>query len=75
MGFARFMASPTGRVTRVVLGAALVFYGFRGLPGSGWGIALAALGALAVVGGAFNMCLVAGLFGAPFRGRDVLKSS
>jgi hypothetical protein len=77
MAFARFMASPAGRISRVVLGVALVFYGFRvlgGSNGSGWGIAVAALGAIAVIAGVFNLCLIAGLLGAPFRGRDVLNS-
>jgi hypothetical protein len=74
MGFARFMASPAGRVMRIVLGVALVFYGFQGMGGSGWGIALAAFGAIAVIAGVFNLCLIAGLLGAPFRGREVLKS-
>jgi hypothetical protein len=71
MAFARFMASPAGRISRVVLGVALVFGGSNG---SGWGIAVAALGAIAVIAGVFNLCLIAGLLGAPFRGRDVLNS-
>jgi hypothetical protein len=74
MAFARFMASPAGRLLRIVLGVALVFYGFRGLEGSGWGIALAAFGTVAVIAGVFNLCLIAGLLGAPFRGRDVQRS-
>lgn len=74
MAFARFMASSTGRLLRVLLGVGLVFYGFRVLGGNGWGIALAAFGAISVVGGVFNLCLIAGLLGAPFRGRDVLNS-
>jgi hypothetical protein len=74
MGFARFMASPAGRLLRVALGVGFVFYGFRVLGGSGWGIALAAFGAIAVIAGVFNLCLIAGLLGAPFRGRDVLNS-
>jgi hypothetical protein len=71
MACARFMASPAGRLLRVVLGVALVFYGFRGLDGSGWGIAMAALGTVTVIAGVFNLCLIAGLLGAPFRGRDL----
>jgi hypothetical protein len=74
MAFARFMASPAGRLLRIVFGVALVFYGFRGLGGSGWGVALAAFGTVAVIAGTFNLCLIAGLIGAPFRGRDVQKS-
>jgi uncharacterized membrane protein YphA (DoxX/SURF4 family) len=77
MAFARFMASPVGRILRILLGVALVFYGFRGLggmEGGGWGIAVAAFGAVGVIAGALNLCLIAGLIGAPFRGRDVLRS-
>ena len=74
MAFARFMASPAGRLLRIVLGVALVFYGFQGLGGSGWGIALAAFGTMAVISGTFNLCIIAGLLGAPFRGRDLQKS-
>jgi hypothetical protein len=74
MGFVRFMASPAGRILRIVVGVALVFYGFNVMGGSGWGIALAAFGTIAVIAGVFNLCLIAGLIGAPFRGRDVLKS-
>ncbi|HXX29577.1 MAG TPA: YgaP-like transmembrane domain [Myxococcaceae bacterium] len=73
MGFARFMASPAGRILRIVVGLVLVWYGFNGL-GGGWGIALAAFGVIAVIAGTFNLCLIAGLIGAPFRGRDVLKA-
>jgi hypothetical protein len=73
MAFARFMASPAGRLLRIVVGVALVFYGFQGL-GGGWGIALAAFGAIAVIAGVFNLCLIAGLLGAPFRGRNLQKS-
>jgi len=73
MGFARFMAGPAGRILRIVVGLVLVWYGFNGL-GGGWGIALAAFGVIAVIAGTFNLCLIAGLIGAPFRGRDVLKA-
>ena len=74
MALARFMASPAGRLLRIALGVTLVFYGFQGMHGSGWGIALAAFGAVAVIAGTFNLCLIAGLIGAPFRGRDLQKS-
>lgn len=73
MGFARFMASWPGRILRIVVGLALVWYAANRL-GGGWGIALAAFGALAVVSGAFNFCILGRLIGAPFLGRDVLKA-
>lgn len=74
MAFARFMARPAGRLLRIVIGVALVFYGFQGLGGSGWGIALAGFGAIAVIAGVFNLCIIAGLLGVPFRGRDLQKT-
>lgn len=74
MAFARFMARPAGRLLRIVFGVALVFYGFQGLGGSGWGIALAGFGAIAVIAGVFNLCIIAGLLGVPFRGRDLQKT-
>lgn len=73
MGFARFMASWPGRILRIVVGLALLWYGFNGMTG-GWGIAVAAFGAIAVIAGTLNLCLLAALIGAPFRGRDVLKA-
>jgi Protein of unknown function (DUF2892) len=74
MAFARFMISPPGRLLRIAFGVALVFYGFRGMGGSGWGIALAAFGTIGVITAVFNLCLLAPLLGVPFRGRDVVKS-
>jgi hypothetical protein len=74
MGFARFMAAPAGRILRIVSGLVLLYVGFN-VVGGGWGIALAAFGVIAILAGTLNLCLIAGLIGAPFRGRDVLKSS
>jgi hypothetical protein len=73
MGFARFMASPAGRILRVVSGLLLLYVGFN-IVGGGWGIAVGAFGVIAILAGTLNLCLIAGLIGAPFRGRDVLKS-
>ena len=73
MAFARLMATPFGRLLRVVVGVALVFCGLQ-VVGGGWGIVLALLGTTAVLAGALNLCLIAKLIGAPFRGRDALKS-
>jgi hypothetical protein len=73
MGFARFMASPAGRILRIVAGLVLLYVGFN-VVGGGWGMALEAFGVVAILAGTLNLCLIAGLIGAPFRGRDVLKS-
>jgi len=71
MPFAKFMASPAGRGLRIVLGLALIFWGFR--QGTTAGFVVAALGLVPLAAGTFNWCLIAPLIGAPFRGRDALK--
>ncbi|HMK73997.1 MAG TPA: hypothetical protein VK454_11705 [Myxococcaceae bacterium] len=73
MGFARFMASWPGRILRIVVGLFLAWYGFNVIHG-GLGIAVSAFGVIAVLAGTLNLCLLAALLGAPFRGRDVLKA-
>lgn len=69
MEFARFMASAAGRGLRIVVGAVLI----------GWGIAagnwiLDAIGAVAFLSGALNVCGLAPLLGGPFRGNDARQS-
>ena len=68
MGFARFMASPTGRGLRSAVGIALIVVGF--LLGGGW-IALGVVGVLFVAVGLFDICLLAPLFGQPLSGKAV----
>jgi hypothetical protein len=67
MGFARFMASATGRLLRVVAGLILIYLGLAVVTGTG-GWVLAAVGLLPLASGALNFCCVAPLLGAPFRG-------
>lgn len=66
MPFARFMASSFGRLLRAVLGLALMVWGYR----SG-NTVLMVVGALPLLAGVFNVCLIAPLIGAPFSGRQV----
>lgn len=64
MDVVQLMGSATGRAGRVIAGAALVGLGTaRG--GGFW--ALAAVGLVPLAAGAFNVCLVAPLAGAPLR--------
>jgi len=70
MKFAKFMSSMTGRLLRIVAGIALVLVGLLVVQGTG-GIILAVVGALFMLVGIFNVCLIAPLFGGPFKGADV----
>ncbi len=71
MAFARFMSSPTGRGIRVVVGIVLLIWGST--LGSASGVVLAGVGLVALLAGAFNVCLMAPLLGAPFNGKDIGK--
>lgn len=66
-GFFRFIATPTGRIIRVVAGLALILIGWLALEGvGGWILAIVGLAPLAA--GLFDWCLFAPLFGLPFVG-------
>lgn len=65
--FVTFMASPAGRITRIVAGAALIFWGLFGLTGA-TGIVIAIVGLLPLVAGLADFCVFAPLFGAPMSG-------
>ena len=71
MGFAKFMASPAGRIARIVAGIVLIILGLVIGGAAGWIIAIVGLVPLAA--GALDVCLFAPLLKAPFRGRDVRR--
>jgi hypothetical protein len=68
--FVKFMASPAGRITRVVAGIALVAWGLLGIHGTG-GILVAVVGLMPLVAGLFDFCVFAPLFGAPLSGAKI----
>ncbi|MEW6240452.1 MAG: DUF2892 domain-containing protein [Chloroflexota bacterium] len=68
--FVKFMASPAGRITRIVAGAALIAWGLLGLSGV-TGIVVAVIGALPLVAGLFDFCVFAPLFGASMSGPKI----
>lgn len=68
--FVKFMASPAGRMTRIVAGIALIAWGLMGLGGT-TGIVVAVVGALPLVAGLFDFCVFAPLFGAPLSGPKI----
>lgn len=76
-GFFRFIASPTGRVIRIVAGLALIVVGLLALQGLG-GWILAIVGLVPLLAGLFDRCVFAPLFGLPFVGprlREALQGT
>jgi hypothetical protein len=68
--FIEFMASPAGRITRVVAGCALVALGLLVMHGVG-GIIVAVIGLVPLLAGLFDFCVFAPLFGAPLSGPKI----
>lgn len=66
----RFMASPAGRIGRILVGGAVVAWGLLGI-GSTNGIIVAVVGALPILTGLLNVCILAPLFGSPLSGSKV----
>ncbi len=68
--FVKFMATTTGRLVRILAGAALIALGLLGIHGTG-GIVVAVIGLLPLVAGLFDFCVFAPLFGAPLSGPKI----
>lgn len=68
--FISFLASPAGRVTRIVAGIALIAWAILGLSGIAT-IVVAVIGAVPLLAGLFDFCVFAPLFGAPFSGPQI----
>ncbi len=68
--FISFMASPAGRLVRIVAGIILIAWGLVGLSGV-TGVVVAIIGLLPLVAGVFDFCVFAPLFGAPLSGTKI----
>jgi hypothetical protein len=68
--FVKFMASPAGRITRIVAGILLIALGLFAIHGVG-GILLAVVGLVPLLAGLFDFCVFAPLFGAPMSGPKI----
>jgi hypothetical protein len=68
--FISFMASSTGRIVRIVVGLALIVWGWSGLGGT-TGTIVALIGLVPLVAGVFDFCVFAPLFGAPLSGPKI----
>lgn len=73
-GFARFMNTPAGRLTRLVAGLALIGWGYT-LRDSTSGIVLMVVGLIPFSAGLFDMCWISALLGGPAHGSKVGKDA
>jgi Protein of unknown function (DUF2892) len=67
--FVKFMASPAGRITRILAGIVLVILGI--LMHSVGGIIVAVVGLVPLLAGLFDFCVFAPLFGASMSGPKI----
>lgn len=73
--FFAFMGSMNGRIARIVVGALLVILGFFVVNGSSIvQLLLIVLGLVALLAGAFDVCVFAPLAKLPFKGADLRKA-
>ena len=72
--FIKFMASPAGRIVRILAGIALIAWGLAGLGGT-LGIVVAVIGAVPLLAGIFDFCVFAPLFGNPLSGKKIRLGS
>lgn len=68
--FVKFMASPAGRIVRIVAGIVLIAWGLLSLGGT-TGIIVAVVGAVPLFAGLIDVCLFAPLFGNPISGPKI----
>ena len=66
----KFMASPAGRVLRVVIGLVLLYIGLVVMK-STTGYILGVIGIVPLLAGVFDFCVFAPLFGMPFMGKAI----
>jgi hypothetical protein len=67
----KFLASRSGRITRVVAGLVLVALGLFVVSNVTLGIILIVVGLVPLVAGLFDFCVFAPLFGAPMSGPKI----
>jgi hypothetical protein len=66
----KFLASGTGRIVRIVVGAVLIIAGI--LVNPTWlGIILVIIGLVPLLAGIFDVCVFAPLFKLPFSGKKI----
>ena len=68
--FVSFMASPLGRLARVVTGMVVIAWGLTAFKGQ-TGNVVAFLGLFPLFAGLLDVCLLAPLFGCPMSGKRI----
>jgi len=68
--FAQFMVTSAGRALRVVVGVALIVWGYTQMSTTA-GIVLMVIGLVPLIAGALDLCLLGPLLGGPLRGAAV----
>jgi hypothetical protein len=69
--FVSFLASRNGRIVRIVVGLALVVWGFFGIDNVATSIIVLIVGLVPLAAGIFDFCVFAPLFGAPLSGAKI----
>ncbi len=69
--FVKFMASPAGRITRIVAGLVLIALGLLVVHNTVGTIVLVLVGVLPLLAGIFDFCVFAPLFGNPMSGAKI----
>jgi len=67
MSFAIWMSRPLGRGLRIVAGLGLIGVGLY--VGGAWGVLIAVVGAVPLLAGILNVCVIAPFLGVPFSAR------
>ena len=70
MAFIQFLASKTGRYVRIAVGIILLILGIFVVEDAA-GIVLTIIALVPLLAGIFDVCVIAPLFGAPFKGADI----
>jgi Inner membrane protein YgaP-like, transmembrane domain len=72
-GFAQFISSQAGRYLRIVVGIAIIAWGYSERTQT-MGVVLIVVGLIPLVAGTLNLCLISALLGGPISGARILKS-
>ena len=69
--FVKIMASPTGRITRIIAGIVLIVLGLWVVHSLAGSIILVIVGLVPLLAGLFDFCVFAPLFGNPMSGPKI----
>jgi hypothetical protein len=69
-GFAQFMSSLAGRIARIVVGLAIIVWGYSARATT-VGVVLMVVGLVPLIAGAFDLCFLSALLGGPMGGARI----